>query len=218
MNEEALAVLRTSQPKVWRGRDTSSWVGKVYPTYQGVLLNKSSLTREDLQRLISNEDLTPEEQFLAIAAWGGMRYDHGRDALTAVTVWKNILIRLQKERGTRADAFDFFHQARLHKTIPSLGAAYYTKLIFFLQPERKGLIMDQWVSRSINLLCGKTVELQNGWVTDQNDKNVYERFCQHIESVADALGKDPSETERLLFSSGGRNPGEWRLYVKLHTH
>jgi chaperonin GroEL len=43
--------------------------------------------------------------------------------------------------------------------IKNCGPAYYTKLLFFLpgSDENRGIIMDQWTARSVNLLVGKAL-------------------------------------------------------------
>jgi hypothetical protein len=216
MNETALAVLRSAgEPEPWTGRHTGKWIATVDPAYKSELLGLGPLTRTDLQTLISARDLTPEDLFFAISAWGGMRYDHGRKVWEYREKWRNILGQL-KDSNTRADAFNLFHKERLDNNLQNLGAAYFTKFIFFLRHDLKGYIMDRWVAQSINILYeNQIVETTSaGWVSDENDPSIYERFCACIEEVADTLNKTPSETEVLLFSAGGRKPNRWRAYVK----
>ena len=104
-----------------------------------------------------------------------------------------------------------------------MGPAYFTKLIFFLMPESassaRGYIMDQWTSRSMNLLKSdarfiKTVVSGNSrWVADSNDEGTYEAFCREVETLAAILSMRPDKAEELLFSEG-RGKGRWRNYLK----
>lgn len=77
--------------------------------------------------------------------------------------------------------------------------------------------MDQWTSRSINLIVEGPalvkMRTQND-VDPRNDETTYEGFCAAIEELARRLAnKTPEETEQCLFSTGGRNPDPWRRYV-----
>ena len=63
----------------------------------------------------------------------------------------------------------------------------YTKLICFLG-NQSGLIMDQWTSRSINLLMGsKIVKLQNNSVLKKNTSYVYSKFLSCVAIVFDLI-------------------------------
>ena len=96
-----------------------------------------------------------------------------------------------------------------------MGPAYFTKLICFVNPNLKGYIMDQWTSKSINLLFeNNIVALTNsGHVKDTNSASVYEEFCSKIECLAELLKLNPIDLEENLFSNGGVNKGKWRQFV-----
>ena len=95
-----------------------------------------------------------------------------------------------------------------------MTAAYFTKLIFFCPRQHDGYIMDQWTSKSVNLIFDeKIVDLSKaGFVTDTNNADKYERFCRCIEELGEAAGWEPEETELRIFSEG-RGRGAWRNYV-----
>jgi hypothetical protein len=76
--------------------------------------------------------------------------------------------------------------------------------------------MDQWVSKSINLLTGQhIVYLTNGWVNDKNTSTNYENFCLKIDELANILNCSGFEAEKRIFSIG-RGKGAWRNYLKKH--
>ena len=97
-----------------------------------------------------------------------------------------------------------------------VGPAFCTELIFFLG-KGNGLIMDQWTSRSVNLLFNrKIVALSRGKikknkdyyyaVKKSNDRNAYEKHIQAISELSKRLSFklkcdiDPSKTEEYIFS------------------
>jgi hypothetical protein len=96
-----------------------------------------------------------------------------------------------------------------------MGPAYFTKLICFVNPNLKGYIMDQWTSKSINLLFENKIVFLNasGHVSDKNTSQIYEDFCLKIEYLADLLNLKPIDLEENLFGNGGVNKGKWRQFV-----
>ena len=38
-----------------------------------------------------------------------------------------------------------------------------------------------------------------------NNESIYGAFCEDLEQLAEYLGKEPEETEKLIFSKGGKN-------------
>ena len=74
--------------------------------------------------------------------------------------------------------------------------------------------MDQWVSKSVNLLTDeRIVTIQNGgWVNDENNSTIYETFCNVIDELAELLNCEGYEAEKRIFSVG-RGQGLWRNYL-----
>jgi hypothetical protein len=97
-----------------------------------------------------------------------------------------------------------------------MGPAYFTKLIFFLDPKHDGYIMDKWTATSVNLLWNPWLIKLSAeyYVTDRNTEIEYEKFCQVIERIATELNLSPVIVEERLFSSGGRKSHPWRRHVK----
>ena len=147
-----------------------------------------------------------------------MRRDHGRmlfDNLNYLLPFVDLL--RNKKIESRFEAFDKIQKIRISGKLPGLGIGYFTKLICFLAPQLNGYIMDQWVSKSINLLSDKEiVRITNKvWVDDRNNADVYERFCTKIDEIAEILECDGFEAEKRLFSVG-RGNGTWRKYLIKH--
>ncbi len=77
--------------------------------------------------------------------------------------------------------------------------------------------MDQWTSRSINLLLGENlIKLDNKITVNKrkykdgggNTGEVYEKFCNSVDILCGEINKTsraitPEETEQLIFSRGG---------------
>jgi hypothetical protein len=99
-----------------------------------------------------------------------------------------------------------------------MGPAYYTKLICFTNRNLGGYIMDQWTAKSINLLTNSNLVslTSGGLVSDSNDCNTYEMFCNYIEELAKHTKLSPLDTEEALFSYGGKKKGYWRNTIIKH--
>jgi len=152
---------------------------------------------------------------VAILSWGGMRRDHGRLLMNHFNHIEPLINNLRNNvYQTRTDAFNAFQNIRIQGNLPGLGIGYFTKLICFLSPNLNGYIMDQWVSKSINLLTGQQIVnlTNNSWVNDNNTANTYEIFCQRIDELAILLDCNGFEAEKRIFSVG-RGNGLWRNYL-----
>lgn len=178
------------------------------------LLNRQ-FNRYELFDYCQNENNDNLNILIAILSWGGMRRDHGRSLFENKKVILGIVGQLRNGNyETRQQAFEVFQNERKNKILPGLGIGYFTKLICFLAPNLNGYIMDQWVSKSINLLTDTTIVnlTSNNWVNDHNDSNTYETFCHHVDNLAQILKCSGFEAEKRIFSVG-RKKGEWRNYL-----
>jgi hypothetical protein len=196
------------------------------------------LSRAELLAMAADEDVETEDLCITILAWGGMRPANRNSLLKCdAAKWLNIANRIRSGKiATRQSAFDEFAVLRANDgaAMNGMGAAYFTKLIYFLMPSGlgRGLILDQWAGLSINLLVGSELvkmdetsswrrvkgdlkRFVNSRVSDVNTAEEYEQFCTAIEGLGSTLGEGwtPDRTERALMSSGGTKAGEWRKYV-----
>ena len=152
---------------------------------------------------------------ISILSWGGMRRDHARLLFNNLNPLLNLVDNLRNNAfNDRASAFKSIQNLRNDGQLPGLGIGFFTKLICFLSPRLNGYIMDQWVSKSINLLCDREiVRISNGnWVNDFNNENNYENFCLKIDELAQLLNCSGFEAEKRIFSVG-RGKGIWRNYL-----
>jgi hypothetical protein len=156
-----------------------------------------------------------------IFAWGGMQVSNGKQIFKE-TDWVIVADGLRRDCFDHYRAYEQFFALSGIGKMPGCSPAFYTKLLFFLPgaPER-GIIMDQWTSRSINLLIGielvRLVPLHdksNGYrVSKANDLSIYKSFCEAVHELAHLLGATVEEIEMRMFSEGN-GKGEWRNYVR----
>ena len=207
-NTSALALFGSiaGQPK-WLGRNISAWSEAV--TMQPDFAPK--LDRLDRHALTDAlKDISLEQAFIAISAWGSMRVPNGRIAWAQRANWLPAVKSLS-ECKSRMDAYNEMRKLRAKGQLPGVGPAYFTKLIFFLRPELNAYIMDQWTAKSINLLTASTlVKLAGSWVSDKNNEHDYENFCRCVECIAEQVGLAPADCEERLFGYGSK----WREFVK----
>lgn len=216
INKEAFETLKSSITNFssWKGINAKDW-GKYF--YNDDLNNKldAKLTRSELLDSNFILDLNNEELAIAILSWGGMNREHGK-SLFQNKEWLELIEKIKSNQiRTREEAYALFTALRKNKKLKGMGPAYFTKLICFVNPSLKGYIMDQWTSKSINLLFeNKIVALTNsGHVADKNSSAIYEDFCLKIEFLANLLNLKPIDLEENLFSNGGINKGKWRQFV-----
>jgi hypothetical protein len=219
------ALNAATPPKPWTGQSSRGWAAKVAgPRFHALaLLPRDPMDRAAVQKYCANKAHSDELCFLAVMAWGGMRRDHGRSA------WRNrdqgllrAIAQLRKSTTTRREAYALFEQLRTVKKLPGVGPAYFTKLIFFLNPKLNGYILDQWTAKSVNLLFPPFVHLTVGatrgtdTVSNKNSADVYEKFCARLDQLGGTRGG--AEAERLLFSQARPTNSHWRYYVRRKWH
>ncbi len=216
INKEAFEILKLSINKFndWKGINAKDWGKYFYNDDLNIKLD-TKITRSELLDSNFIKDLNNEEFAIAILSWGGMNREHGK-SLFQNKEWLELFEKIRSNQiTTREEVYALFTTLRKSKKLKGMGPAYFTKLICFVNPNLKGYIMDQWTSKSINLLFeNKIVALTNsGHVADKNSSAIYEDFCFKIEFLADLLNLKPIDLEENLFSNGGINKGKWRQFV-----
>lgn len=219
------------------GDSNQPWVGGKILSYaqsvahertdcQFALLPDKPVDRKHLFDMAAFDDANTLTCCVAIFAWGGMRRDHARAALGTADKWLPIADAIRRQKIGRRDAYSRFMQARQSKSLPGMGPAFFTKLIYFFgeKATSRGYIMDQWTALSANLLTGRPmVEMQilknAARVSDNNGADVYDEFCNFIEALGKELNESADKAEMRIFSVGGRGDkqGKWRTYLKQHA-
>lgn len=207
-----------------------------------VELNKlpnEKVKRCDVFEFVKCEDTNALTKILIVLAWGGMRLEHATMALRSYQdYWKKIVNDMLNENLSSVKAYEKFHclvNSGEPKKLKGMGPAYFTKLIYFLQPKHDGYIMDQWTARSMNLLRkGNYCEIHlipgnrrkddkglRSFYVDpkKNDASTYEDFCEDLECLANRLGMTTTDLEVAIFSNGGAldRMGRWRYFVLKET-
>lgn len=222
-NTEHLKVLADSKAGSWQGRVAGKWasdIGHDLKITKSEIL-EAPLSRIALSNICQDANVSTLDLCVIIFAWGGMRVDHGRRILQE-TEWQQVSETLRDGSLDHQDAYSQFHSLTQAKKMKGCGPAYYTKLLMFLPPNgKRGIIMDQWTARSVNLLTGKeVVRMARNYgptktyrVAKENDASVYQEFCRLVAELAKVLNCSIEETELRLFSEG-RGKGRWRNYLK----
>jgi hypothetical protein len=223
--KQHLEVFKRSVVGDWQGaRAPVGWIKSVghrlVNAYPDLCLDKPPM-RADLFRMRGEHSIATADLCAFIFAWGGMQVSNGK-RIFKQTDWVAVAEGLRRDCFDHYEAYEqFFALSRVGK-MPGCLPAFYTKLLFFLPsgPER-GVIMDQWTSRSINLLTGtQLVQLvpirdksKSYRVSKANDLSAYKRFCEAVHELAHLLGGTVEEIEMRMFSEGNRK-GDWRNYVR----
>jgi hypothetical protein len=202
----------------------------------GAHLPDMPINRDDLFKLIENQEILTSAVCWSILAWGGMHGKH-RDSLMEQKDdrWLRLANTIRSGHLSRQESYDAFSKLKAEGYLKGMGPAYFTKLIFFMMPRSAstyppGYIMDQWVGSSVNLLADREVVLMNRFstwkknktaivlstdlvVSELNDGTRYEEYCSFIEAIGRIINRPAAETELLLMSSGGKKKQSWRDYV-----
>lgn len=214
-----------ARPGEWRGKKPLSWARSIGCNEEGLeQLPDQYLTREALRDFL-NKDHPRPIRAIAVLAWGGMNSRNGKLLLQNRSLFLKKLEEL-RECKNHFQAYDVFYFDWENNKQKGLGAAYFTKLIYFLRPELGGYIMDQWVAKSVNMLFPEPcVHIRSGTskskragkedqVSKFNDASRYGEFCKRIKDLADEFtNSNVEDCEQRLFSKGGLNPDHWRRYV-----
>ena len=211
----------SDESHIWPGAKIANWWSDVFPN-RPTKLPFDRVCRDELKNIARvDSPFSDLEVFVAIMAWGGMRRNNGRRFAMSGDLSQTceIIGGLREGKLDRGDAFSRFFGMRKSGRLSGVSAAYYTKLIFFCGANHNGYIMDQWTSKSVNLICEDPVVhlTYAGHVSDKNDAGTYSEFCDVIEELARKGKWTPEKTEMRLFSHGGRKKGAWRQYVVDHS-
>ncbi|WP_407157697.1 hypothetical protein [Bradyrhizobium sp. STM 3557] len=222
--EPHFSLFLESKPGKWRSKEVGKWSTatghRLRGTYSPANLDRP-LQRTDLVSLRDSEDAEVLDVCVFIFAWGGMKTPDGQALLNSGNrEWVCVSELIRDGRVCYLEGYERFFRLSKAGKLPGCGPAYYTKLLFFLPKSglRRGVIMDQWTARSINLLTGMDLVSirgsgRRGWVLPSNDARVYENFCNAVGSLAAQTDCSIEETEKRLFSEGGRVPANWRKHV-----
>lgn len=192
-------------------------------------IGAKDIGRDELRAACLATQAVPDRDLLwAILMWGRMRIDAARRLAKHEDAWSDLVGCFRGGEMTRSECYTACRDLTLERPGGGIGPAYFTKLIFFANPRHDGYIMDQWTSRSVNLLVsGPPVVLMRTkeHVDPRNTAEHYERFCQVVEDLSWKIRScngpvplDPEDVELCLFSTGGPEPkrAPWRKYVLKH--
>ncbi len=205
-----------ASPGVWPERIASKWLKSARIPAIDEPACSQPLSRNFLKHLCKS-NASDRDVLWSILAWGGMRADAGRRLESNEVAWVEIVGALRRNGLDRFASYEICSKAVRDTKSGGIGPAYFTKLIFFANPRHDGYIMDQWSSRSVNLLVDghPIVRMRTrDHVDPRNSATDYEAFCQVVEQLSLLLpGRTPEETEQCLFSTGGKNLASWRRYL-----
>jgi hypothetical protein len=215
----------------WRGKSALNWLRSVNLRDQIVAETEGDFCSTELDRKALRDYCYPKsaseiESFVAVMAWGEMSIRNGRHALRLKRKVLDLVHEIRDSNSDRAADYERFYEARARKdgSLKGIGPAYYTKLLFFLRPDQKSYILDQWTAKSIHVLTGscdfpKVQRLQKDQtrVSDAVTPEDYEKYCRILDVIAghaQPLGWTGSDVEERMFSQGGHEPKPWREYVR----
>jgi len=197
----------------WPGNNIKHWWNYVTNNASSNLPERR-LTRHELKELCQNKKYSAEECIGAVMAWGGQNRKHGKMLFGRKDEIIPIIQNMRNGQLDYISAYKDFDGIWKQGEPLGMGAAYFTKLIFFCEPSREGFIMDQWTSKSTNLILGSNViHLTKNTVNKKNNHETYDMYCKFVQKMAKDLNKTAEYIEICMFSKGGRNKSAWRQYV-----
>ncbi|MFV3291579.1 hypothetical protein ACNFBR_22935 [Pseudomonas sp. NY11955] len=228
--------LNITPPTPWTGASPHDWAESVQPGLGRLYsLSKAPMSRSALRALWADPSVSVESCFLSTMAWGGMQRGNGRRIWAARANCLAVCADVRAGKHTPASGFQAFSTLRDTKSLPGMGPAYFTKILFFAAPSQNAYILDQWTARSMHLLSGqgaypavrkdytsaakaqklKAPQALRVIVDDKVTAVDYVDYCNNVNGLAATLGWPAHQVEERLFSSGGRAPHPWRNEVML---
>ena len=195
-------------------------------------LPSTKQTRQEVQSQCREKHVDALFAYACAMAWGGQndRFERTSRPGHKTLAWKHrhlILPKLQVLRGGRLTHCQAYNLFSGPNSIPGLGPAFFTKLIYFFSPPPPEgtigfYIMDQWTAKSVDLLTQRWVvrlaRSESTSPTHINKSGNYEAFCVEVEKLAEGLGLNGpdagDQVEQRLMSEGGHKPQTWRKHVK----
>lgn len=200
--------------QMWVGTPANKWFESLKTSWQIESLPTSSLNRNGLLALVADTKQSSnfskdqiQKLIISIFSWGGMSRTRttGQLAMDSMEAYVEICRSLLLGSDP-LEAYQSFYNKQIAGSMRGVGPAYYTKLIFFLG-DQKGLIMDQWTARSMNILLKEPIiKLEGGYkgrfaVSKFNSQIVYKKYLEALNELTKELGiSDASKTEELIFS------------------
>jgi hypothetical protein len=218
---EILKVLKES-PFVAQGAvgdPPKQWASEMGISYDYDLPNYV-LTRQQIRTYCQDHNTDVLQGYIMSMAWGAQGKGPGgkRNVQKAWAQKEEIREKISEIKLgniSRIDAYDLFCN---NGEIAGIGPAYFTKLLYFFNPNPTMYIMDQWTTKPVILLTGKNIiRHSNDGPTRANTGENYELFCRIVEDLSKRIDADDGEeVEQRLFSVGQirRQPrGPFRQFV-----
>jgi hypothetical protein len=187
------------------------------------------LDRNSVFQICNNENYSFAYKVVSAFAWGAMRQSPTGAYLffNNWNIYNNTLEDIIENFRNNATTREITYENIRNMQTQGCGPAYYTKLLFFFGYGNT-YIMDQWTSKSIELLwtpedrIGIIFDGQRRYIQAANDGGIYDEFCNRLEQLTqiinDRLNSNytANAIEEIIFSNGrymGQLPGQWRQYV-----
>ena len=198
------------------GREPKSWFEGHNLAEPPADLPDKRLDRNQLKIMCKDTSTPALLGYCCVMAWGGQG-GGGNGSRNVKSAWQEkevlneVLQILRTNDLSRREAYDLFSG---DNKIKGLGPAYWTKLLYFFSPKSDCYIMDQWTSKSINLLVGEQVIKMEGHAVAQTAKSgCYQAYCEEVDNIAKHMGLPGEQVEEMLMSGKGQ---VWRNHVKQH--
>lgn len=161
-----------------------------------------------------------------ILAWGGISnrannpmilYKKLKSDKTARTEVLKALRQIRSNELSNEQAFDLFQSLRKNGYLPGLGVSYFTKVLYFLRPNKGSYVLDQFTAKGMNYLHSQDSSYPEVRMGGDEGANFpannltgkeYEAYNKGIEKLSQDLKKhikniDPEKAEFLLFNPWG---------------
>lgn len=228
---ERFGLLAPTRPERFPSRPPRAWANTVRAGLGDELHLCTQEVQRDELRELWKADQSVHSLFWTTMAWGGMHRRHARTLAGQEESALRVCERLKRADITGTEAFEEFASLSTCGTIPGLGPAFFTKLIFFCCPTEDSFILDQWTACSVHLLTlqarmpavvvSKRSEIPtkiSAYVSNRVTAHDYGRFCEIVLELGERLGITGEEAEHRMFGLGGRQRTAWRQHVMENWH
>ena len=186
------------------------------------------LNRNEVFEICKSDTLPFIYKVACVFSWGGMSGGKNASDLFFINwdTYKKSLQETMENFSNHLTTRNWTYETLKRYDFKGCGPAYYTKLMFYFS-NGNAYIMDQWTSKSIELLSEERIDIhllkgQKGHrVSNKNHSGIYEEFCNRVEILTNITNQNlntnltPSEIDERIFSNGasGQIRGQWRDFV-----
>lgn len=180
-------------------------------------------SKPEVKAMVADKANSSLKLLFYIMAWGGMvnrannpklLYRKLKTDKEARRTVNNALNEIRFGNLSNAQAFDLMQSLRKQGVLPGLGVSFFTKVLYFLRPNKNAFILDQFTAKGMNYLHSKDpenypqIDMDNDFPANNLTGADYDAYNKGLRQLSLDLKKtvgnlSDEDAEFLLFNPYG---------------